>query len=220
MHCCFSGREDAGGEVTIDGIVIPKVEKFKYISSIVQQNGEIDEDINQRIKVGWQKWKQATGVLCDRRMPVRLKGKVYRTVVRPVVLYGSECWPIKKTQVLRLMVAEMRMIRWMCGYTRMDRIRNEVIRDLVKVAPIEGKMRETRLRWFGHVKRRSVDAPVRSCERINTPVGKRGRGRPKKSLDEVIRDDLKVAGLTEDLSQDRRLWRDKIKVLDLRQSAL
>ena len=84
------------------------------------------------------------------------------------------------------------------------------------MAPIEGKMRETRHGWFGHVKRRSVDAPVRSCERINTPVGKRGRDRPTKSLDEVIRDDLKVVGLMEDLAQDRRLWRDKIKVLDLR----
>jgi len=44
------------------------------------------------------------------------------------------------------MVAEMMMIRWICDYTRMDTIRNEVIRDLVKVTPIEGKMRETRLR--------------------------------------------------------------------------
>ena len=110
LHCCFSGREEEGGEVTIDGLSIPKVEKFKYLGSIVQQNGEIDEDINQRIKVGWQKWKQATGVLCDKRMPVRLKGKVYRAVVRPAILYDSECWPIKKTQVQRLMVAEMRMI--------------------------------------------------------------------------------------------------------------
>jgi len=47
-----------------------------------------------------------------------------------------------------LMVTEMRMIRWMCGYTRMDGIRNKVIRDLVKVVPIEDKMRETRLRWL------------------------------------------------------------------------
>jgi len=144
-------------------------------------------------------------VLCDKRMPVRLKGKVYRTVVRPVILYDSECWPIKKTQVQRLMVAEMRMIRWMYGYTRMDKIENEVIRDLVKVTPIEDKMRETRLRWFGHVKRRSVDTPVRSCERINTLVGKRERGRPKKSSDEVIREDLKVVGLTEDMAQYKRL---------------
>jgi len=59
------------------------------------------------------------------------------------------------------MVAEMSMIRWIYGYMRMDRISNGVIKGLVKVVPIEDKMRETRLRWFGHVKRRSVDAPMR-----------------------------------------------------------
>ena len=73
------------------------------------------------------------------------------------------------------MVAEIRMIRWICGYMRMDRIRNGVIRDTFKVAPIKDKMRETRLRWFGHVKR-SMDAPVRICERINIPKDKKWRG--------------------------------------------
>ena len=102
-------------------------------------------------------------MLCDKGMHVGLKAKIYCMVVRPVVLYGLECWPIKKTQVQWLMVAEMRMNRWMCGYTRMDRISNGVIRYLVKVVPIEYKLREIRLRWFGHVKRRSVDAPVRRC---------------------------------------------------------
>ena len=95
-------------------------------------------------------------------------------VVRPAVLYGSECWPLKKAQVQRLMVAEMRMIRWMCGFTRLDKIRNGVIRGLAEVASIEEKMRESRLRWFGHVKRRSVAAPVRRCESINPPVVREG----------------------------------------------
>jgi len=53
---------------------------------------------------------------------------------------------------------------------------------------------------------------------INIPEGKRGMGRLKKSLDEVIREDLKVVGLTEDLTQDRSLWRDRIKILDRRES--
>jgi len=44
------------------------------------------------------------------------------------------------------MVAAMRMIKWMYSYTKVDRLRNEVIRDLVKVAPIKDKMREIRLR--------------------------------------------------------------------------
>ena len=87
----------------------------------------------------------------------------------------------------------------MCGFMRLDRIRNGVIRDLAKVAPIEDKMRETRI-WFGYVKRRRVDAPVKRCEIIDIPGGKRGRGRSKKSLDEVIREDLKVVGLMEDLA--------------------
>ena len=119
-------------------------------------------------------------------------------------------------QVQRLMVAEMRMVRWMCGFTGLDRISNGVIRSLAGVAPIEEKVRESRLRWFGHVKRRSVAAPVRRCETINPPGGKRGRGRPKKNLEEVVREDLRVVGLTEDMAQDRRVWRDRIKVPDCR----
>mgnify|MGYP007039560898 CR=1 FL=1 len=79
------------------------------------------------------------------------------------------------------------MIRRMRGYIRIDRIRNDVIRDIVKVASIEDKMRETRLRWYGYMKRRSVDAPMRRGKRINIPNGRRGRGRSKKSLNKVIR---------------------------------
>jgi len=58
---------------------------------------------------------------------------------------------------------------------------------------------------------------MRKCERINVPNGKRGRGRPKKSSDEVIREGLKVVGLSEDLAQDRRLWRAKIRILERRE---
>lgn len=62
-----------------------------------------------------------------------------------------------------MMAVEMRMIRWMCGHTRLDRIKNEVFRDRVRVTPIEDKMRQARLRWFGHV-RRSTNAPMRSIK--------------------------------------------------------
>lgn len=59
LHCCFSGRGDVGGEVTLDGGPILNVDKFKYIDFIIQQNGDIDGDISERIKVGikvsWQK---------------------------------------------------------------------------------------------------------------------------------------------------------------------
>ena len=88
------------------------------------------------------------------KIPLKLKGKFYRTVIRPILLYGSECWTVKYQYEQKMSVVEMRMLRWMCGHTRKDKIRNEVIRNKVGVVPIEEKMRETRLKWFGHVRRR------------------------------------------------------------------
>ena len=75
-------------------------------------------------------------------------------------------------------------------------------------------MRETRLRWFGHVRRRPMDASVRRCEGIECLDYRRSRGRPKKSWSEVIKHDLRTLGLVEDMAQDRKLWRTRIKVTD------
>lgn len=83
---------------------------------------------------------------------------------------------------------------------RLDRIRNVVIGDKVREASIEDKMREAILQWFGHVRRRSADAPVRRCKRIELPEGKKGRGGPRKSRNEVIRHDLKTLGLAKDMA--------------------
>jgi len=63
-------------------------------------------------------------------------------------------------------VKKMRMLRCMCEHTRIDKIKNKDIRDSVGVASLEDKIRKTRLRWFGHVKRRITYAPVRRCERL------------------------------------------------------
>ena len=45
----------------------------------------------------------------------------------------------------------MRMLKWINGNTRKDRIQNEEIRQKIGVAPIDEKMKECYLRWFGHI---------------------------------------------------------------------
>jgi len=79
------------------------------------------------------------------------------------------------------------MLRWMCGNTRRDKVRNEDIHIKIGVASIEENMRENYLRWFGHVRRRPADSPVRRVERINLGQVKRALGRPKKTGMEVKR---------------------------------
>lgn len=84
------------------------------------------------------------------------------------------------------------------------------------MAPVEDKMREIRFRWFGHVKRMSVDAHVRRYEMINILKYRRDIGWPKKNLNEAIKHDLKFLGLTENTTLDKSLWRSRIKVMDHR----
>ena len=78
------------------------------------------------------------------------------------------------------------MLRWMCGNTRRDKVKNKDIRIKIGVASIEEKMRENCLRWFDNVRRRPTDAPVRRVKRINLGQVKRAQGRPKKTWMEVI----------------------------------
>ena len=97
MECKFrKKRNNEQGVITFDGQQIPVTECFKYLGSIIQKDKEIDGDVNHRIKTGWLKWRSATRVLCDRNMPLSSKEKFYRTTVRPSLLYGTECWTIKK----------------------------------------------------------------------------------------------------------------------------
>jgi hypothetical protein len=111
MKCDFSATTQEEGDVKLDGQVVPKKDTFCYLGSMLQKNGDIDEDVSHRIKAGWLKWHQASGVLCDPRVPLKIKGKFYRTVIRPTMLYGAEHWPTKRRHVQQLSVAEMHILQ-------------------------------------------------------------------------------------------------------------
>ncbi|VFR02509.1 unnamed protein product [Cuscuta campestris] len=156
MECRFSGREtESEVEVRIDSHLVPKVDMFRYLGSVIQADGELDGDVGHRVGVAWAKWRLASGVLCDPKISPRMKG----------------------------------------------------------MAPVEDKLQEARLRWFGHVRRRDADAPVRRCERITVIEGSRGRGRPRKNWKDVIRQDLGLLNLTEDMALDGNLWKTRIRVV-------
>ena len=59
---------------------------------------------------------------------MKLRNKLYKTFVRPAMVYGSECLALRKQEEHRLHTIEMKMLRWSQGKTRKDRIKNETIR--------------------------------------------------------------------------------------------
>ena len=197
----------------MEGEALNGVEKFKYLGSTVASDGNLDAEITHRVQAGWGNWRKMSGVLCDRKISVKVKGRVHKTVVRPAMLHGAETWPVKKVQEKKLDVAEMKMLRWMCGVTKMDRITNERIRGTTKVVEMSKKVQERRLQWYGHVMRREETHVVRRVFEMEVP-GRRGRGRPKRRWMDGIKEDLRVKGLSEDDAYDRTRWRKTVRNVD------
>ena len=135
-----------------------------------------------------------------------MKGKVYKTAVRPAMLYSSETWAAKKRHEKKMNVAEMKMLRWMCGVIRRDRIRNEFIRGSLKVAEISSKMQERGLNWFGHVLRRDENYIGKRVMAMEVP-GQRPRGRPKLRWKDRIKEDMLEKNLREHQAINRNEWK-------------
>ena len=70
------------------------------------------------------------------------------------MLYGMETVPVISSNVKKLEVTKMKMCRWASGHTLRDHVKNDEIRERLKVENITERCRKARLRWFGHVKGR------------------------------------------------------------------
>ena len=97
--------------MTLNGEELKQVDHFKYLGSVIDKDGTIDKDVDLRVQAAWLSWRQLTGVLYDRKIPLRLKAKVYEAIIRPALTYGSECWAMKVTNKGKIATTEMMMFR-------------------------------------------------------------------------------------------------------------
>jgi hypothetical protein len=82
--------------VNIGDHIIPQVTQFKYLRSIVQNDGEIEGNLNHKIHAGWLKLSSASYALYDTKVTFKSKG-IFLTdrgkiddVVRDRVLGGKK----------------------------------------------------------------------------------------------------------------------------------
>ena len=119
----YVNERQVNGTVEMQGEEVAKMENFKYLGSTVQSNGDCGREVKKRVQAGWNGWRRMSGVICDRRVPARVKGRVYNVAVRPEILYGLETVALTKTQEAEMEVAELKMSQFSLGVTRMDNIR-------------------------------------------------------------------------------------------------
>ena len=139
---------------------LPTVQSFKYLGSTIDRGGA-SKDVDNRVT--WSKWRELSGVICDKKIQTNLKLLIYQAVIRPTLLYGCETWPMSVKDEKRMATTEMRMVRWAMGVSLLVHRRNEEILEEAKVEAIATVMRRRRLEWFGHVKRRGETKHPSTC---------------------------------------------------------
>jgi hypothetical protein len=127
---------------------------------------------------GWQKEIISSIKLINKNRNTDTQMKFYKVVARPTLLYGSETWVSTERDMTRLEAAEMRFIRRVKGYTRLDKIRSEVIRKELDISGIQNVRSKYKQKWINHLERMDNTRLPRNALTYK-PRG-RSRGTPRK----------------------------------------
>ena len=203
-------------DVLIGQDKVNQVANYTHLGVNVGETNVQELEINNKIA----KYNSNVGLvyplLRDINIPRKCKVTIYHTILKPILLYGSEASSLTTRTELKLQAAEMRVLRTIKGLTRKDKIRNTTIRAELHVPPLLIEIERNRLRWYGHVMRMEDDEKPKKYL-MWKPDGKRPLGRLRKRWIEGVEAALGNRGTsvleveTTKRYQDRRDWRGLLR---------
>lgn len=201
--------------IQIDNYTFETVNEFVYLGTMVTNDNNVSSEIKRRIVAANRYYFGLQKHMKSRHLTRRTKVLLYKTLIRPVLMYGSECWTISKGDERALESFERKVLRRIFGPVCDNgewRIRyNQELYDLYEDPNISKEIKTGRLRWAGHIQRMSEgDIPKRIMD--GAPGGRRRVGRPKlRWLDGVVKD-ASTIGIRNwrNAAQHRQSWRQAL----------
>ena len=142
----------------------------------MSSEGRSETEVSKK-GASWSKWRQVEGVMSDRHISKKLKGKVLGACVTPAMLYGLETLPVFEKHQHRLQVYEDNWVRRIAGVKRVDRRRMDELREEVGIQKcLMGRLVKSRLKWAGHVERMEEDRLPRSGRASDFPRSRKTSG--------------------------------------------
>ena len=222
-------RARIGQSVTIDGDEFEVVEEFVYLGSLVTSDNSCSREIRRRIISGNRAYFGLHKTLRSQKFSLHTKCSIYKSLIRPVVLYGHETWTMLEEDLRALGVFERRVLRTIFGGVLENgvwrRRMNHELAQLYNEPSIRKIAKAGRVQWAGHVSR----MPTRTTSAIrkinpaklvfvSAPVGIRRRGGQRARWEDQVENDLESVGASENWSQaamDRAGWRNVVQQVKL-----
>ena len=198
--------------IRINGIDLDYVSYMKYLGSIKESDGSCTKDVTTRIAMAKKKMIDLNNIWKDRGIPLILKVKLLKTLIWPVMLYGSESWTLRSEENNKINSAEMWFYRRLFRVKWTDKRTNESILIELKAKRILlTEINKRRLRYVGHAVRHKKTS-LMSTVLMGKIEGKRKRGRPAKNLVGNLIEASRFKGLQEmvECCRERDGWRKRV----------
>lgn len=218
----ISSKEEArhhqlGQNVTIGNYNFEVVKEFVYLGGVVDSNNNMSLEVKRRIMLANRAFFSLSRTMRSKIISRKTKIALYKTLILPILMYGSESWAMDSSEEAILGSFERKILRKIFGPVCLGgewRIRyNHELYQLYDDVDLVKKIKVQRLRWLGHVERMEDSAPPKRISLGPPPDGRRRQGRPNLRWMDDVEQDINSLGLRNwrEKARNRESWREVLK---------
>ena len=179
----IDGRQSL--EVEVGNEKLEVVPEFCYLGDMLSAGGGCELAAITRCKCAWGKFRQLLPLLTNSQVPLLTRGTLNR-----------------------LRRNDRAMIRWICNVKAKDEVSSDSLLTKLGIQDLDVVLNTGRMRWFGNVERSA--GWISEVRKLNVVAQKRS-GRPRKSWDEVIKNDRRKLDMDSADPQNRSEWRGRLR---------
>jgi len=156
LNSVFEHRRNAG-DLRIGNKTFEVVQSFQYLRNIIGSTNNNNKCIKERIMMGSKAYYANRQLVNSSLISRSSKMQIYRTLVRPVVIYDSESWTLTMEEERALAVFERKILRKIYGPVKENELwrirRNDELEAIMKGDNIVRFIKCQKIRWLGHIER-------------------------------------------------------------------